>query len=426
MKAPYTLVLVAGTYPFDGEAENTFLDPEMGALCEAFERVVLAPGSTKGRRLPVPGGADVDESLARARAVGRRRLGDAVRGLRWPFALGELIAAGRLGGWPGVRQAVAALANAETTLGWARQKVESGEYDPSRTLFYTYWFDFYTVGLCLLKRQFRAVKVVSRAHNFDIYEERHVPPRIPFRGACADMLDWLFPISAHGRDYLVSRYPQLASKISVARLGVAAARLDARASDDGVFRVVSCSYLSAVKRVELLYEGLLFAAKQRPSRIFEWLHIGDGQGLERYRGEATRGGLPNNLRLMFPGRMANAEVVAHYEGGRVDLFANVSAFEGIPVSIMEAQSHGIPVLATAVGGSPEVVTSANGELLPPHPTSEMIGAAIVRLSDDPEGLAQRRSVAKATWHELTFASRNFAGYAEALAKVRGAEATPGR
>ena len=44
----------------------------------------------------------------------------------------------------------------------------------------------------------------------------------------------------------------------------------------------------------------------------------------------------------------------------VDLFLTVSANEGIPVSIMEAQSFGIPVIATDVGGISEIVNNVNG------------------------------------------------------------------
>ncbi|MBA3900251.1 MAG: glycosyltransferase, partial [Bacteroidetes bacterium] len=52
-----------------------------------------------------------------------------------------------------------------------------------------------------------------------------------------------------------------------------------------------------------------------------------------------------------------------YEENYVDLFINVSETEGIPVSIMEAQSAAIPVLATNVGGTSEIVDNENGFLI---------------------------------------------------------------
>jgi glycosyltransferase involved in cell wall biosynthesis len=47
-----------------------------------------------------------------------------------------------------------------------------------------------------------------------------------------------------------------------------------------------------------------------------------------------------------------------------DLFVNVSASEGVPFSIMEAFSVGIPVMATNVGGTGEIVNEQVGMLLP--------------------------------------------------------------
>lgn len=45
------------------------------------------------------------------------------------------------------------------------------------------------------------------------------------------------------------------------------------------------------------------------------------------------------------------------------MFINVSESEGIPVSIMEALSAGIPILATDVGGTSEAVQDEVGYLL---------------------------------------------------------------
>ena len=47
-----------------------------------------------------------------------------------------------------------------------------------------------------------------------------------------------------------------------------------------------------------------------------------------------------------------------------DLFVNMSLSEGIPVSIMEAISFGIPIIATNVGGNAEIVNDETGVLIP--------------------------------------------------------------
>jgi glycosyltransferase involved in cell wall biosynthesis len=60
----------------------------------------------------------------------------------------------------------------------------------------------------------------------------------------------------------------------------------------------------------------------------------------------------------------------------VDLFLNVSTTEGVPVSIMEAFSAGIPVYATNVGGTSEIVNSGNGKLMDKDLTPEKLAHEI--------------------------------------------------
>ena len=55
------------------------------------------------------------------------------------------------------------------------------------------------------------------------------------------------------------------------------------------------------------------------------------------------------------GAIQNVEVYKYYNEHCADLFINVSSSEGLPVSIMEAISFGIPVIATDVGGTGEIV-----------------------------------------------------------------------
>ena len=47
----------------------------------------------------------------------------------------------------------------------------------------------------------------------------------------------------------------------------------------------------------------------------------------------------------------------------VDLFLNVSESEGVPISAMEAIASGVPVMATNVGGTPEIIDNEVGYLL---------------------------------------------------------------
>lgn len=66
----------------------------------------------------------------------------------------------------------------------------------------------------------------------------------------------------------------------------------------------------------------------------------------------------------------------------LDLLAHPALMEGLGVSILQAQSAGVPVVASAVGGIPEIITpGANGLLVPPADTPAL-AAAVLRLLDD--------------------------------------------
>ena len=65
-----------------------------------------------------------------------------------------------------------------------------------------------------------------------------------------------------------------------------------------------------------------------------------------------------------------------YSSNQIDLFINTSSTEGIPVSIMEAQCFGIPVIATDTGGVKEVVIEGTGSLLPVNFSSDDLAKLI--------------------------------------------------
>lgn len=118
------------------------------------------------------------------------------------------------------------------------------------------------------------------------------------------------------------------------------------------------------------------------------------------------------------GRVPNHEIMQYYQSHFCDVFINVSEIEGgAPVSIQEAISCGIPVVATAIGGNPEVVSSRNGILLPPNPTPKEIAEALLKIQDDPQAAAQMRKESRRIWQASYNAEDNFHQFAEQLKRV---------
>ena len=82
--------------------------------------------------------------------------------------------------------------------------------------------------------------------------------------------------------------------------------------------------------------------------------------------------LKPNINFIPMGFTPNDKVLDFYTHHAVNLFISLSAAEGIPVSIMEAISFGIPVLSTDVGGCSEIVNENTGILIPLKTSTEEV------------------------------------------------------
>ena len=227
---------------------------------------------------------------------------------------------------------------------------------------YSYWLS--VIGMVaihirdeLLKEGIKA-RIVSRCHRFDLYEDRAYLNYLPFQEYMINSIDKIFPCSIQGSYYLKERYPKNAKKISCSYLGVQD-RFLGRFPTIEKIHIISCSNVIPVKRVKMIAKAL--------SRITEvqikWTHFGDGDLMDDLKAEIAN--LPQNITVELPGRVPNSEIYQYYNDNNVNLFINVSESEGLPVSIMEAISFGIPVIATDVGGTCEIVLDGvNGRLLP--------------------------------------------------------------
>lgn len=77
-----------------------------------------------------------------------------------------------------------------------------------------------------------------------------------------------------------------------------------------------------------------------------------------------------------------------------DMFVMSSAHEGLPVSIMEAFAHGLPVISTAVGGVPQAVTDGvEGRLVPPA-DGRALADAVLQVAGDDERRARMGDAAR--------------------------------
>ena len=215
---------------------------------------------------------------------------------------------------------------------------------------YSYWF-FMTarVGTMIMEK-YKPVYSYTRAHRYDLYEEENCIKYLPYRQLFLKKYNNIFTCSNDGAKYLKSYYPALADKVLTAYLGTADYGIGIENSNE-VFRIVSCSRIEPVKRINRIIEAL--QQLENKGIQIEWIHIGDGSQFNKVKKIAND--RLRKTRYIFTGNMKNKDIMKFYHETPIDLFINVSSSEGLPVSIMEVISFGIPVIATDVGGTSEIV-----------------------------------------------------------------------
>jgi colanic acid/amylovoran biosynthesis glycosyltransferase len=214
----------------------------------------------------------------------------------------------------------------------------------------------------------RCFKTFVRMHRYDLFETVN-NNYIPYRRPLLESIDVIAPSSEAGRAHLQELYPDFNYKIKLFRLGTIGNGKQSKSSTDGIFRVVSCSYLSIVKRVGLMVESLQYI-----SFPILWRHVGDGN--ERREMDDLIRKYKLEDKFIIEGFIDTRELLDFYTSNSFDLFVNVSASEGVPMSIMESLSVSIPVMATGVGGNGELVDDSVGKILAPNPTARELASAL--------------------------------------------------
>lgn len=118
--------------------------------------------------------------------------------------------------------------------------------------------------------------------------------------------------------------------------------------------------------------------------------------------------LSNNVKVNFKGNVSNQILMKEYKDNCYDWFINVSTSEGIPVSIMEAMSFGIPCIATDVGGTSEIVDNKNGFLIDKDISSKKLSELIYYVYElSYEEYIQYRFSARNTWLNKYNSDKNY-------------------
>ena len=348
-----TLYLFTDKYPYKGG--EPFLETEIHYLSNAFEKVIIFPLSCNGsEKLAIPPNVEVID-FENNRPVYLRKLllkhGWIV--VKW-FVLEFIKSPHRFKyitqfNWNFKR--LAGLVNNADKL---KNILTQQSINIQPITLYSYWFNDWASMLAIVKQMGMREKLISRTHGFDFDEQQQGRGYHPFRYVELPKFDKVFQVSKYGQNYISKRFPR-AKNIEVSKLGVTEKGTNP-ISKDKLCQIVSCSNFVPLKRVHLIVEIL-----SQLSIPFHWTHFGAGKGMKEVEGKAEK--LLNKDSFTFKGYVANKELIQWYKTNSVDLFVNVSNLEGLPVSLMEAISFGIPVVGCNICGVPEIVTKQTGILL---------------------------------------------------------------
>lgn len=241
-------------------------------------------------------------------------------------------------------------------------------------IFYTYWFGYSTNSIIFLKNNFKNIKCITRTHGYDLYFERNVNNYIPFRKHNFKYIDRVFVACDFAKLYLENWFPFFSKKIILAPLGTLNHIYTPLKKVKNKITLVSCSSIDNIKRVDLIAKSIFEFSHQINSNYqIDWHHFGSGPLFDDLKLQIKKY-THKNLNIFLHGHKSNIEIINFYKSNYVDLFITLTISEGgRPVSIQEAMSFGIPILATKTGGIIDIVHHKyNGILLDVEITSKDI------------------------------------------------------
>jgi glycosyltransferase involved in cell wall biosynthesis len=207
--------------------------------------------------------------------------------------------------------------------------------------------------------------------------------------------DFGVAISDFGRSQLMGQVEEDHwSKLHVVHCGInpeAYPRRDGASAAGGPLRLVTVGRLAPVKGHALLLEAMR-DLRERNVPVHLTI-VGDGPKREALEEYAVKLGVDSDVD--FTGAVGQDVISTYY--AKADVYVHASFAEGVPVVIMEAMAHELPVVATGVMGVRELVKDGeNGLVIRPARPDELV-SAIERMADDPEqrrrmGVAGRATV----------------------------------
>jgi glycosyltransferase involved in cell wall biosynthesis len=406
-------MLFTETFPGPG-GEASFLPVEIGMLAERMDVEIVPLRATSGGQVAVPRGVEVNHGLSHAIARRSTRVVCLIRSVFDARVRREVATQRPLSLRPrGLLTVVVRNARAMAVEEWLDGDLLARP-DSRPALLYSWWSSSTAIGVVRAARR-AGLPVIARAHGYDLFADQEVVGFVPFQSEIVRDANRVASVSRAGADYLVRLYPHSSDHVAVSYLGVPSQSRASPHPSGTSTRFVSCSTVVPVKRVGLMVDAIVLLL--RDGVDVHWTHLGGGPGLSALREQVeARPELAGRVDLT--GQLPPEGVAAWYRDNSVDAIVNVSASEGLPVSLMEAASFGIPMIATAVGGTPEIVDDTCGRLLPADPSVAEVARVLGDFARLPAGERdQIRDASRERWASRFSADTNYAEFGDLLASL---------
>lgn len=403
------LIIFTDSYPF--EDYEPFVRNEVDYLSQEFDRIdVLSSSKSKNIQVDLPKNIVVTRFETKVSKSDRFRwlmyLFDPILWNEISFGLNYKKAKKK----EILREVIYSLNKADKLF----KKIASKVTFKKDQIFYTYWTDYRTLACVLLKRKYPSIKIISRAHGWDVYFERHPSNYLPFRKLFSQKLDAFVFISQNGLRYTRKIIGESRDKKMIcSHLGIDRTRSTPKNTTITNLKIYSCSSVIKIKRIDRIIHTLALINDYN----IEWHHFGSGPlednmiALAKYLLSEKP-----NVKYRFWGHIDNRQLLSIIQDQDYHLLINVSEYEGIPLTMMEAMSCSIPVIGMNKGGVSEIIRHGfNGFLLNVSDEPLVIAdtlVSIINMKDEEYQLLRKNAFE--TWETSFQATINYGHFCKMI------------
>lgn len=257
----------------------------------------------------------------------------------------------------------------------AYKKIKKSKFNCD--LYYSYWSDFSSYGALLLKKS-RNIKVVTRMHGYDLYENLYSSNYMPYKRQFINAYDEILLLSNSAKEYLMDNYNYEKGRVQVIPLGVFVNEDSVlKMAEKKIIKIVTISNCIRIKRIDKIIDAISLVSQKELNVRIIWHHYGEGILKQDLESQAREKLNSEFIEYSFKGQLDNSLLQKKIIENSYDLIINSSESEGIPVSLMEAMSKYVVPIAPDIGGIKHLVEKENGYLISNKAEIEEIVSAIL-------------------------------------------------